>query len=123
MHTVTVSTTQPDLEMIKTPLSLVIAAVIFGAGCRPQQTALWIVPGSSAAHLVLGIAKTRGGEPVDQFGVLRVHPCNGPQSGPGAMWVLTQQVDEPAVTRVTYGEVPAGYTSQQGPLPLNPGCY
>ncbi len=39
------------------------------------------------------------------------------------MWVLTQEIDGPAVTRVTYGEVPEGYTSQQGPLPLHPGCY
>lgn len=92
-------------------------------GCRSQTNELWIEPGSTADHLVLGIGRTRGGDAIDQFGVLRVYECDGAQVGAGAMWVLSQDEQGPAVQRVIYGEAPPGYHSEQGPHPLVIGCY
>ena len=39
------------------------------------------------------------------------------------MWVLSQDEHGPAIQRVTYGEAPPGYRSEQGPRPIVPGCY
>jgi hypothetical protein len=97
--------------------------VCCAAGCRPQASVLWIEPNSTAEHLVFGIGETIGGQPVDQFGVLRVYGCDGPQVGTGAMWVLAQVMEGPPARRVAYGEPPPGYRSEQGPRPLVPGCY
>ncbi len=91
--------------------------------CRSQANELWIEPGSTADHLVFGLRRSRGGGSVEQFGVLRVSACDGSQIGAGAMWVLSQDEHGPAIQRVTYGEAPPGYRSEQGPRPIVPGCY
>jgi hypothetical protein len=104
-------------------IQLWVALCLSAFGCTPQANALWIETGSTADHLVFGIAQTRGGDPVHQFGVLRVYECDGPQIGNGAMWVLFQERQGPAVRQVAYGETPPGYRSGQGPRPLVPGCY
>lgn len=102
---------------------MTLASMLLLGGCMPQDNELWIEPGSTADSLVWGVGKHRGGAPVDQFHVLRVSRCDGPHIGEGAMWVLSLSDDVPALERVHYGETPVGYTSDQGPLPLDPGCY
>lgn len=104
-------------------LRAILSAVLLLSACTPQNNALWIEPGSTADHLVLGIGQYKEGPPVHQFQVLRVSKCEGPQVGSGAMWVLSLRDDVPAVQKVVYGETPPGYVSDEGPLPLVPGCY
>jgi hypothetical protein len=104
-------------------LLLALVCSIGAGACRPQANELWIEPGSTADSLVFGIGKKRGGDPVDQFGVLRVYPCEGNQVGSGANWVLFQQEEGPAVRYVVYGVTPPRYRTGEGPLPLNTGCY
>lgn len=101
---------------------VILAAFLLGA-CTTQSNEIWVEPGATADHLVFGIGKFREGPPVDQFQVLRVSRCEGPHVGLGAMWVLSLRDDVPAVRQVVYGETPPGYVSDQGPLPLVPGCY
>lgn len=100
-----------------------VMAWLITTGCTSQANELWIADGSTADRLVFGLGKTREGEPVDQFGVLRVYECGGSPVGEGAMWVLSQAQTGPAVQRVIYGETPSGYVSGQGPRALSPGCY
>jgi hypothetical protein len=93
-------------------------------GC-PQRTAVWVIPGSTTSSLEFGISDGRGSSKGIEFGYLRVNPCAGSDFGPsGATWLLAENGVAPAyVNRVRYGVTPLGYRSEQGPVPLQPGCY
>jgi hypothetical protein len=111
-----------------TPTALVrsawLALLLLCLGC-PRRTAIWIIPGSTASHLELGISDEVGSSNGIEFGGLRVNKCDAPgYGGTGASWVLSEyHVSAPYVNRVVYGQVPLGYRSDQGPTSLGPGCY
>ena len=100
------------------------ALALLGVLCAcPQKGAVWIAPGSSADRLVIGVGRTPQGEPHAHFNGLRVEPCASDGAGEGAAWVLSPAGETREVGAVTYGEVPPGYKSDQGPAPLATGCY
>lgn len=94
------------------------------AGC-PERTAVWVLPGSTGSHLEFGIASNRDGTSAVLIDVLRVNACDSAGYGfTGASWVLSRASDvNPPPTRVTYGQTPLGFRSEQGPRPLAVGCY
>lgn len=99
-----------------------VAGLICLAAC-PQKTAVWVEPGSSASHLVLGIADSRGRRGPVAIGAIRVYECGGDDSGPGAMWVVGPRGGTADIRRIVYGTTPPGFVSDQGPRALTPGCY
>ena len=92
------------------------------AAC-PEPSAVWIEEGSTASHLVFGMASTRGGHGDFAFYYLRVSNCGGPYMHEGAVWLISRHDGRAEVHRIVYGEPPPGFASEQGPKPLTPGCY
>ena len=92
------------------------------ASC-PEVSAVWIEEGSTASHLVFGMASKRGGHGNFAFYGLRVSNCGGPYIREGAVWLVLRGVGNEVVHRIVYGEPPPGFVSEQGPKPLVPGCY
>lgn len=91
-------------------------------GC-PQRTAVWVRVDSTASNLVLQFGRERGIPGGAAIGVIRVYRCDGPATGDGASWVVGPVGGTNDVTQIRYGETPPGFSSDQGPLPLTPGCY
>lgn len=91
-----------------------------------QPAVVWVEPGSTASHLVFGIAKRRGArEPVESLREFVVRSCYVAAG-------LTQQVfwrvrgdigDATPPLRITYGEAPAGFSTLVAAKPLVSGCY
>jgi hypothetical protein len=52
-------------------LALLCAGLVVLSGC-PQQTALWVEPGSTAERLVFGVSRVRGGSEPIQITLLRI---------------------------------------------------
>lgn len=103
------------------PAAILIPAALLVA-C-PQRTAIWIEPGSTINHLVFRMGAEYGQPGGAQFGAIRVYRCDAPDSGPGADWVVGPVGGTAPITALVYGEVPSGFISDQGPMPLRPGCY
>ena len=98
-------------------------AGVIGLTACPQRTAVWIEQGSTASHVIFGIADTRHGSGRVSIGVVRVYGCEAPDGGQGAMWVVSPKNGTANVHQLVYGETPPGFVSDQGPRPLAPGCY
>ena len=62
-------------------------------GC-PQETAIWIIPGSSAQHLEFGISDERDGTSSVPWGGLVVYRCEADnQPAPaGAVWMMCRAI-------------------------------
>jgi hypothetical protein len=91
------------------------------ASC-PEVSAVWIEEGSTASHLVFGMASKRGGHGNFAFYGLRVSNCDGPYIREGAVWLVLRSTGNQEVHRIVYGEPPPGFVSEQGPKPLVPGA-
>ena len=91
----------------------------------PQRTAIWVMPGSSAEHLVFGVSDEIGGAQSVDFTLLHVYRCDGQSMGPaGTVWMVEPVRNRsPYPTRIAYGETPEGYRTSAGPVPLTAGCY
>jgi hypothetical protein len=105
------------MEVLRPCVLLVVLA-----GC-PQKTAVWVGEGSTASKLAFRIAASRGGSDGVEIGVVRVEPCSGTGTGGGAAWVIGPKVGTARFSRVEYGSAPHGFVTEQGPIPLAPGCY
>jgi hypothetical protein len=103
-------------------MGFAIALMPLLAAC-PQRTAVWVEPGSTAAHLTIGVGKKRGQPGGADIGVVRVYRCDGAATGEGAMWAVGPSSGTGDVRQIVYGQTPAGFVSNQGPQPLTPGCY
>ena len=106
---------------------LVPAAVLSLTAC-PQETAVWIPRASTTANLVFHLGKERGHDRDVALGMLRVRRCGGGGGGAaaidsGAMWALYAVDRAQEVSKIRYGETPAGFRSATGAVPLIPGCY
>ncbi len=88
-----------------------------------QKTAVWVEQGSTVSQLVLRFGEKHGRPGGAQIGVVRVYGCDGASSGPGAFWAVGPHGGTADFTRLVYGETPPGFVSDEGPLPLTPGCY
>ncbi len=114
--------------MWRKTLSPVLAAflVLIGTGC-PMRSAIWVLPGSTNTHLEFGISDKRLGTRSIHWGVLSVWNCQTSSAErPHAFWTLSRIPEfenSEWPTRVTYGVVPLGFTSDREPETLGPGCY
>jgi hypothetical protein len=97
--------------------------VLSGAGGCQQRTAVWVRSGSTADNLVLEFGRERGTPGGAAIGAIRIYGCDAPGTGSGAQWVVGPTGGTADVREIKYGETPAGFTSDQGPQPLKPGCY
>jgi hypothetical protein len=103
-------------------LSAVVALVIVTACEMPS--AVWIEKGSTVAHLVFGIGRTKHGKPLDYFPYFSVFSCSTPEeNAKDAIWAVSSQPGSAIPTRILYGEAPPGWETDQGPVALTPGCY
>lgn len=111
--------------------SLIVASTcLLVAGC-PQETSIWIVPGSSADQLVFVLGEERGRSQPISTSLVRVDRCeavadqgNYPSATEAAWFVEKEIGPHVKLSQVTYGEVPQGYRETQPAEPLErPGCY
>jgi hypothetical protein len=112
-------------------LITVMGTALFLTSCQ-QSLAMWLVPGSTADKLVLGISTSRDGNDKVQPEDIRVFPCDSihRQSDGGyypsvdrAVWAAAAPYDAlpPPTNRVTYGQ---NLGALKPPRPLSsPGCY
>ena len=98
-------------------------------GC-PQNTAIWVAPGSTADSLVLVRGYKRHKEQSFAFGGLRVWSCAKGDYQDGLVWEFEVARDSvpgnpiPGFpSRIRYGEVPRGYAETIPARRLDPGCY
>jgi hypothetical protein len=90
------------------------------AGC-PKTVAVWIAPESRAEKVQFAFGREAGHERPVIVGVLRVNHCSRAEDVSEALWLITSP--SARVTRVTYGQLPAGFVEEKAPEGLKPGCY
>jgi hypothetical protein len=112
-------------------LIVVIVSALLLTSCQ-QSLAIWVVQGSSADNLVLGLSTSRDGNEKVQPEDIRVFPCEsihkqsdgGPYPGVDrAVWAAAAPYDSlpPPTNRITYGQ---GFGTQRPAQPLvKQGCY
>lgn len=92
----------------------------------PEKTALWVLQGSVADHLVFAVGKEIGKEaPLTSFPGLWVQTCGSDGNPSRTVWAIEPQdsSEPPHPTRMTYGEPPQGYRSKVAAERLAAGCY
>jgi hypothetical protein len=112
-------------------LITLLGTALFLTSCQ-QSLAIWLVPGSTADNLVLGISTSRDGDDQVRPEDIRVFPCDSIHrysdggSYPGierAVWAAAASYDAlpPPTNRITYGQ---GFGTQRPAQPLvKQGCY
>ena len=112
-------------------LIVVIGSALLLTSCQ-QPLAMWLVPGSSADNLVLGLSTSRNGDEKVQPEDIRIFPCDSIHrqsdgsyypSVDRAVWATAASYDAlpPPTNRITYGQ---GFGTQRPAKPLTaPGCY
>jgi hypothetical protein len=109
------------------------ATVFFAAallsGC-PQKMQVWIEVGSTSDNLQFIFGKERGEERAIALGTLQVHKCNDTEVSLGqvgarerAVWWIHAPGKAPIISRLKYGETPAGFQTVAAPRSLSEGCY
>ena len=101
-------------------LRLAVPILLLALTACPQETAVWIAPGSTASDLTFLFGRDQGRERRISIFV-RVDRCDRiAQGGHGgeSMWMV--QID---TSRITYGETGPGAWAESPARPLTPGCY
>jgi len=104
---------------------MVLALALFASGCE-KQTAVWIVPGSTASRLTFGLGKRDGREEAGRVGYLMVQRCGSFGDVSLRAWSVSSngEASSPGLPgRVTYGETPSGFHAGGPARPLEPGRY
>lgn len=112
---------------------LFLAALSVLAGCKPQAR-VWVVEGSTADNLTLGLSTERDGGPLLLPNRLSVHACEVVARrcsqcdypiDDSAEWVLAREGDPGnRADRIPYGKPQKGMRTRREPRPLAvPGCY
>ncbi len=121
--------------MMKESRAVLLLALCAGAsllGSCQLSLRLWVIPDSTAEHLVLGLAESREREEKVRPHSVLVFPCAALKKGAGeltseaeALWQagVPQGVSAPPVNRITYGRDEHGLQTTRGPAPLAAGCY
>ena len=97
----------------------------------PEERKLWVIPGSTRAHLVIGNADKREATRSRHWNHLTILSCADYLAVTSrivdAHWSLTPVGDSrdrlPAPSRIRYGVVPQGYKASGPAKPLDTGCY
>ena len=109
-------------------VAAVLSTALVIAAC-PMKSAIWIVEGSTAAHLEFGISDKRHGRTSIQWGGITVRDCYlrlRPGQEQRLYWGLErdpQSWGDAWPIRILYGAVPTGFHNLQEPESLVPGCY
>lgn len=112
---------------------LFLTTLVALAGCEPQAR-VWVVGGSIADSLTLGLSNRRDGGPQLQLNRLSVHTCDVVARrcaqcdypiDDSAEWVLSREGDPGDRTdRILYGKPQKGMRTRREPRPITaPGCY
>jgi hypothetical protein len=114
---------------------LLVACLFLLSGCS-FSLSLWVVSGSLARHLILGISTRRYGLELVRPSSIRVYRCadiyyRGNDRGyyppdRQLVWSASSRPDSglKPTTRITYGAAPAGLKNDVAPHELEiPGCY
>jgi hypothetical protein len=104
------------MRRLKTGLPLLLLLL---TGC-PQETAVWIAEGSTAADLTLVFGRKRHRERRISA-VVRVERCDDANRGSydgKALWLVS--VD---TSHITYGVAGPGVSEEMKASPLTPDCY
>src|SRR5262249_10124674 len=112
----------------KTVWASLLLGVLATAACEPGY-AIWVIAGSTAEHLVFGLATERDGHKTNPLWIIEVDECNriAPdlRESPGrVMW--RSQANGPgfgSVPRAVYGVSTPGMRDSVRARPLTPGCY
>ena len=98
----------------------VLAVFLLSLAACPQETAVWIAPGSTARDLTLVFGRNAGRERrISTF--VRIDRCGEVERGGhggGSMWMVS--VD---TSRITYGHTGPAAVEEMKARPLGPGCY
>lgn len=93
----------------------------------PEESALWILDGSTPDSLVFGLGREPGKEESVDFGALLVEKCDSTCSGKKTrMWAIEDPPSDSVrafASRVTYGVVPSGFVEDRPAEHLTVGCY
>ena len=96
-------------------------------GCTYPYT-VWVVLGSTAKHLVFGLAtdsSRKSALPISHV-IVTEAACDFRSRLPnGKVWFLVRATtaEAPPIGRLTFGVVPAGYREEVAATPLHAGCY
>lgn len=109
--------------------ALALIAGLVLSSCEPGY-ALWVIAGSTARHLVFGLATERDGSKTRPLWIIEVDECSriAPdlrETRGRVMWRI-QRATGPelrAMPRVVYGESIPGIADSVRARPLTPGCY
>lgn len=107
-----------------TVTAMLIGGVLMVSGC-PQESAVWLAPGSTATHLVFMIGRDRGDEDGStSVTTFDVTTCSDPdRTYANRYWGIERGGNDLPLHVVQYGIVPKGFGQHHPALPLTPGCY
>lgn len=111
------------LQLVSTAGLIALLGII---GC-PRQTAIWVLPGSTAGELQFGLGRKLHKERAVIWSMIVVVHC-GPYnpSDTAAMWIIQADQDlreKDYPTRVKYGVLPSDSHEHFPARPLVNGCY
>ena len=104
-----------------------VSATLLLTAC-PQNSAVWIQPGSTRDHLVFQLSGDHRSRPQTVYsGSIRVERClTASETRPDLMWGAAPR-NTAVLTSITYGVMPAGYeplmNQPSKAKVLTPGCY
>jgi len=99
--------------------TMLLGATVTLTAC-PQDTSVWVAPGSTSDHLEFALGKEQGRQQSISIGVLRVDECAG---GDAPLWLIEATSNAPQLSAVTYGVAPQGFRETADAAQLSPGCY
>lgn len=100
----------------------IVACTIVVSAC-PEETAIWIQPGSTVGHLVFDIGRDRGQREAVGIGVLIVETCSSDDYHGVIMWGMTGIGGTAYTDRAVYGVPSPGFATSYEKHALTPGCY
>ena len=112
-------------NMPKQTLSIVVLILFTMSGaCSRRKGEMWLEPGSTAQKMVFGVAEKRGASrPVRYLDYFAVRTCYDTTKAQQTLWEVRRSGSDPVPTRISYGTVPPGFSTDVPPRPLEPACY
>jgi hypothetical protein len=90
----------------------------------PQRSAVWVEPGSTARHFVIGVGALAHGPPPANLYGLTVVRCGDENKLPeSAVWAIARISEGSVPDRVVFGIAPPGFETRVQAQALLPGCY
>jgi hypothetical protein len=106
-----------------------LGLLLAGAAACSYGYSVWVIPGSTTNHLVLGLATEKHGTNVKGLRFFYVEPCDvrDDREFASRTWQIEANASYdgggPELAHLTYGVVPSGFQATIPSKPLKPGCY